>query len=253
MNSKNPDWYKYGWTLDIQDQSWTEDTEMQVDFIINTLNLKGSERILDLACGYGRHSISFAQKGFRVVGVDLTKEYIAYAVETAKKARLHASFVQSDIRDICYQGEFDVVLNLADGAVGYLENEEENLKIFDVISNALKPGGKHVMDICNAEHAELYFPRTNWEAGEKSLSLAQFDWNAESKRMMFSGCDIPYGTPLAKPTISDGDPIRLYSRKEIESIFNERNMKIEQVFSDFHGTEASSKFLQLLVFSTKLN
>lgn len=54
------------------------------------------------------------------------------------------------------------ILNMPDGAIGYLENDMENLKIFDVISNALKPGGAHVMDICRAEHAELYFPKYNW-------------------------------------------------------------------------------------------
>jgi len=42
------DWYKYGWSLDIKNQSWTENTENQVDFVIKALELNGSERILDL-------------------------------------------------------------------------------------------------------------------------------------------------------------------------------------------------------------
>jgi 2-polyprenyl-3-methyl-5-hydroxy-6-metoxy-1,4-benzoquinol methylase len=74
MQAKKSDWYKYGWTLDIKNQSWVENTEQQVDFIIKTLNLSGEERILDLACGYGRHSLSFARKGYSVVGVDITPE-----------------------------------------------------------------------------------------------------------------------------------------------------------------------------------
>jgi hypothetical protein len=53
------------------------------------------------------------------------------------------------LRHLKYRDEFDVVLNLADGAIGYLEDEVENLKIFDLISSSLKPGGKHVMDVCN--------------------------------------------------------------------------------------------------------
>ena len=60
--AKNPEWYKQIWTLDIKDQSWVEDTENQVDFIAKALNLSGKERILDLACGFGRHSLSFAKK-----------------------------------------------------------------------------------------------------------------------------------------------------------------------------------------------
>ncbi|MDD3428463.1 MAG: class I SAM-dependent methyltransferase [Oscillospiraceae bacterium] len=252
MKAKNSDWYKHGWSLDVKNQSWTEDTENQVNFIIRTLQLKGNERILDLACGYGRHALSFAKRGFWVVGVDITKIYIEDAAQTAKENGLNAQFIQEDIRNLSYKNEFDVVLNLADGAVGYLENDAENLKIFDTISNALKVGGKHFMDICNAEHAELYFPRANWEAGKEALALSQFDWDPASRRMLFGGCDIPYGAPLSKPDIPAGDPTRLYSAKEIAEIFSARSMKVESTFSDYYGTESSSKFLQLLVVSTKI-
>lgn len=53
MKAKHSDWYKNIWNLDIKNQSWVEDTEHQVTFIMDTLNLNGGERILDLACGYG--------------------------------------------------------------------------------------------------------------------------------------------------------------------------------------------------------
>ena len=43
--------------------SWVEDTNRQVDFLIKQLHLKGTEKILDLACGFGRHSLEFARRG----------------------------------------------------------------------------------------------------------------------------------------------------------------------------------------------
>ncbi len=144
--NKNADWYKHGWNLDIMNQSWTENTVSQVDFIIKTLELNGNEKILDLACGYGRHALEFAKRGYEVVGVDITKQYVDYGNEQAKKHHFPAHFIQSDIRQVPFENEFDVVLNMADGAIGYLENDEENYKIFEVISKALKPGGKHYMD-----------------------------------------------------------------------------------------------------------
>ena len=49
------DWYKKGWTMDIQNMSWVEDTKNEVDFLIDQLKLQGNEKILDLACGYGKH------------------------------------------------------------------------------------------------------------------------------------------------------------------------------------------------------
>lgn len=61
MKVKNADWYKNIWTLDIKNQSWVEETEKQVVFIIDSLSLTGNERILDLACGFGRHSLESAR------------------------------------------------------------------------------------------------------------------------------------------------------------------------------------------------
>jgi len=249
MKAQKKDWYKHGWTLDIKNQSWVEDTENQVDFIIKTLNLTGQERILDLACGYGRHSLSFARKGYSVVGVDITPEYIDDAQKTAKAESLNAVFIHTDIRNVRFENEFDVVLNLADGAIGYLETDEENLKIFDVISHALK--SRHFMDVCNAEHAEHYFPKLNWEAGEKALALSKFEWDAKTRRMLYGGWDIPYGLPATKPNITTGDPTRLYSLSELNLIMQQRKMRIISAFSNYYGKEASLKDLQLLVYSQK--
>jgi SAM-dependent methyltransferase len=251
MKARDVDWYKHGWSLDIKKQSWVEDTENQVDFIISTLELTGKERILDLACGFGRHSLSFARKGFSVIGVDITQEYINDAIKTAKAESLDAEFINADVRDIRFENEFDVVLNLADGAIGYLETDEENLKIFDVIARALESGGKHFMDICNAEHAEYFFPRLGWEIGEKALALSKLEWNKETRRMLYGGWDIPYGLPAQKPNINTGDPIRLYSKSELDSILQQRQMRIIDTFSNYYGKEASYKELQLMVYSKK--
>lgn len=242
-----------GWSLDIKNQSWVEDTENQVDFIINTLELTGKERILDLACGFGRHSISLARRGFSVVGIDYTKDFIDDAVITAKSASLQIDFILSDIRDIKFENEFDVVLNLADGAIGYLETDEENLKIFDAVSKALKPGGKHFMDICNAEHAEICFPKRSWDIGSKTLSLPEFDWDKEKRRMLFTDWVITFGEIARKPAKTEKDTkgIRLYSKPELDSILSERHMKIIKTFSNYYGKEASYKELQLMVYSIK--
>ena len=55
-------------------------------------------------------------------------------------------YICQDIRTITFDKEFDVVLNMADGAIGYLEDDGENHKIFSVIVKALKNGGKPSSD-----------------------------------------------------------------------------------------------------------
>ena len=251
MKAKSPDWYKKIWSLDIKNMSWTEDTEHQVDFIVRTLGLRGGERVLDLACGFGRHAISLARRGFPVVGVDITEAYIGDARKAAKDLP-NARFLLSDIRDVRFCNEFDVVLNLADGAIGYLENDTENLKIFDAISRALKSGGKHFMDVCSAEHAEAFFPRRSWEIGEKEFSFSEFEWDPVTRRMLYGGGGFPYGEIAQKPNLAEGDPIRLYSINELKAILEERGIKIAGTFSDYAGSEASAKKMQLLVYSVKV-
>ena len=251
MIEKGSDWYKNIWSLDIKNHSWVEDTKQQIDFIIKTLDLRKDQRILDLACGFGRHSLELSRRGFQVVGADITKDYITDAENTAKKEGLSARFILSDIRDLKFNQEFDVVLNLADGAIGYLENDNENLKIFDVIADALKPGGKHFMDLCNGEYANLHFPATSWEAGENALSLSCFEWDAEKKIMLYGGKTISYGEPLVKPEILRGDTIRLYTHDELGEILEARNMTIIQTYSNYYGKPETSKELQLMVYSIK--
>lgn len=251
MKAKNSDWYKHGWDLGIKNMSWVEDTDNQVDFIIRTLGLSGGERVLDLACGYGRHSLSLAKKGYSVVGVDITKDYVDDGNMNAKALGVDAEFFCADIRDVKYENEFDVVLNMADGAIGYLENDEENLKIFDVISRALKSGGKHFMDIGNADHADRYFPKRWWEFGARTLALAEFEWNRETRIMLYGGADIPLGEPLKVPEEFTGDPTRLYGEEEIKGILSQRGMDVKATFCDYSGKPASYRDYQLMVYSQK--
>ena len=248
----DPQWYKKDWTLDIKNQSWVEDTPNQINFIIKTLELKGNEKILDLACGFGRHSLYLSKLGYNVTGVDITHDYIVDAETEAKKLGLNIKFINDDIRNINFINEFDVVLNLADGAIGYLENDKENLKTFDVISNSLKNGGKHFMDICNAEHAMAFFPKRHWEIGTKSLSLPEFIWEDETKRMLYSQWEAEFGKTLEKPEkIEPLNSIRLYTKNELENIFKIRKMEIINTLSNYYGKIDSNKELQLMVYSRK--
>ena len=154
--------------------------------------------MLDLACGFGRHSLELARRGFSVTGIDITPSYIRFAEEEAQKEGIRADFLCCDIREIQYDQEFDVVLNMADGAIGYLENDEENRKIFTAVSKALKHGGRHFMDIMNGSYADGHFPCRMWEAGEHCLTLSEFEWNPKTRVMLYGQRDFAYGQPPFK-------------------------------------------------------
>jgi SAM-dependent methyltransferase len=250
--SDDDQWYRKIWTLAIQEMSWVEQTKEQVDFIWDVLELGGQEYVLDLACGFGRHALELSRRGCRVVGVDITAAYVDEANQQACEQSLDARFICADLRDLQFTEEFDVVLNLADGAIGYLENDAENLKIFDRIPAALKPGGKHLMDVCNGAYAAKHFPKRNWVFGQQTLSLADFEWDRESARMFYGGLEFKIGERLTKPDTIYSNPTRLYNLTELALIFQDRNMQIRQAYGDFNtAIPASDDIFQIQVFSQK--
>jgi hypothetical protein len=199
-----------------------------------------------------------ARRGYTVVGVDITAAYVADARETAQREGLgRAEFVQGDVREVAYEGEYDVVLNMADGAIGYFDTDAENLRLFDVIGRALQPGGKHVMGICSAEHAAAHFPKRHWEAGSRSLSLADFAWNAAKSRMNYLSRVLRFGEPLeAFPDAfppDEGPGTRLYTLAELAAILGERGMAITAAYGAYDtSVPASPAHLMQVVCSRKL-
>lgn len=246
-----------GWSLDIKDMSWVEHTREEVDFVIQALGLRGRERILDLACGFGRHALELARRGYSVVGVDVTEAYVEDARAAARAEDLRVELVRGDVRELAYLEEFDAVLNMADGAIGYFDTEEENLRLFDVVAAALRPGGKHVLGVCSADHARKHFPRRHWEAGARALSLADFRWNEKESRMVYHGHLFRYGevlAPVPDAFPDDGDRgTRLYGQKELEGVLAARGLEVVNAFGAYDvAVPASPDRLMLVVVSRKL-
>jgi SAM-dependent methyltransferase len=253
VRSEDPQWYKKIWGMDILGMAWVEQTKSQVDFLWDILQLRGTERVLDLACGFGRHSLELASRGCKVVGVDITPAYIAEARTQAQEKGITAEFICADLRDLSFRGEFDVVLNLADGAIGYLEDDVENLKIFDLISSSLKPGGKHVMDISNGGYAARHFPCRHWVFGSQSLSLADFEWDQRQSLMFYGGLEFRYGEIFTRTAEIHSNPTRLYNLQELTEIFQKRGMVLRQAFGNYDKTLlASDDIFQIQVYSQKL-
>jgi SAM-dependent methyltransferase len=115
--------------------------------LIAKLNLKPGSRILDLACGKGRHSIFLRQLGFKVTGIDLSPTSIATASSYAQEG---LSFFVHDMREPISNDEFDVVLNLFT-SFGYFDNTSDNLKVLEAVHSDLKPNGLFLIDFMNSE------------------------------------------------------------------------------------------------------
>ncbi len=124
-------------------------TKQEVSFIIRATGLARPTRILDVGCGHGRHAIGLAKMGHDVIGIDYSTYFLKIARTEAKKQQATATFIRQDIRSMNFSDEFDVALSMY-SAFGYF-SLRENLTVLRRIHSALKPGGKFLLDVINAE------------------------------------------------------------------------------------------------------
>jgi SAM-dependent methyltransferase len=127
-----------------------------VDFLDRELKLEKGMKILDLACGHGRHTIDLAKRGYVMTGLDLNTFFLDKAKKDADKAGVEVEWVRSDMREVPFEDEFDVVVNLFT-AFGYLESDEEDQKVLQQVTKALKSGGQFLIDVINRDRIMRVF------------------------------------------------------------------------------------------------
>ncbi|MHC2992998.1 methyltransferase [Pontibacter sp. HJ8] len=125
------------------------DAKLFIDNLLTYLHPKPSEKLLDLACGKGRHSLYLNQKGHDVTGIDLSAQSIAYARQFENE---RLQFEEHDMREVYKPEAFDFVLNLFT-SFGYFSSETENVVALCAAAKALKHGGKLVIDFMNTDRA----------------------------------------------------------------------------------------------------
>ncbi|MDH5474355.1 MAG: class I SAM-dependent methyltransferase [Cyclobacteriaceae bacterium] len=127
-----------------KDRDYTE-AHSFIDRISSYLAFTPNDKILDLACGKGRHSIYLNKKGFNVVGLDLSPSNVQHA---KKHCNDRLQFFEHDMRNLFGKNEYDYVLNMFT-SFGYFKTENENQGAITNIADSLKSGGKLVLDFLN--------------------------------------------------------------------------------------------------------
>jgi len=175
-------WYEtlfenYG--LKYDNESFTQGTIGECDFIEKEVVFNKQIRILDIGCGTGRHMIELTKRGYRVTGIDLSESLLRRAKEKASKDNLNIDFQKQDARTLTFYNEFDLVIMLCEGAFPLMETDEMNFQILRNAANALKPKGKLIFTTLNGLfplfHSVKEFLVSATKEGNATYSNNSFD------------------------------------------------------------------------------
>ena len=135
------------------DNIFTENTDAEVDFLEEELELEKGNSVLDIGCGTGRHSLELARRGYNVTGIDISEKMLDKGREIAEEENLDIEFIKANAVDFKLKKRYDGAVCLCEGAFGLLNMGEDpmerDIKILKNISNCLKPGGKFILTALN--------------------------------------------------------------------------------------------------------
>ncbi len=141
-----------------------QNTILEIDTIIKVSGLEANDKILDLCCGQGRHSLELARRGFNhVVGLDRSRYLIRLARHRARKRNLNIIFREGDARQFKMQALFYNTVLILGNSFGYFEREDDDLDILKACRRVLIPGGTLVLDITEGEWMRNNFEARSWE------------------------------------------------------------------------------------------
>lgn len=192
------------------------------DQLLSALSLPAGGRVLDLACGKGRHARYLSEKGYDVTGLDLSWNSISYARQFEHE---RLAFFQHDMRKLFRTNYFDAVMNMFT-SFGYFSREADHLHAMQNIAKAVKPGGTVLIDFFNAR-----WVRRNLVSSEtKTVENVEFHLkkNIEGQHVYKH---IEFDADGKHYTFRE--KVRLFELADFQSLFEQAGLKMIRTFGDY--------------------
>ena len=199
------------------------------------LKLKKGAKILDLACGKGRHSKFLNTLGFDVTGVDLSPASIAFAKQFKNET---LSFREHDMC-IPLAKKFDAVFNLFT-SFGYFETENDNIRTIKAIKEELNPGGYGVIDFLNSHHVINHLVKSEIKVvdGITFHIERKIEDNYILKHISFTHKDIDYNFT---------EKVKALTLDDFKSYFEKAGVKLHHCFGDYNLSPFHKETSQRLI------
>jgi len=213
-----------------KDRNYRE-AQVFMDNLTHYLNLPEKAKVLDLACGKGRHSIYLNQLGYDVLGADLSENSIA---EASKNSNETLHFKVHDMREP-FEEKFDAIFNLFT-SFGYFESDDDNLTTLKAIKESLSEYGFAVIDLMNVPNViENLVP-------EEVKTVDEIDFHI--KRYLEDGHifkEIDFEDQGRKYHFTE--KVKALTLKDFQDLMDEAGIFLLDIFGDyklkkFHKTES---------------
>jgi ubiquinone/menaquinone biosynthesis C-methylase UbiE len=221
-----------------------ERADQQTDFVVEALDLRPGARVLDLACGHGRHSARLARRGFAVTGLDVS----ASSLELARETEPAAQYVEGDMRELPFEASsFDAVINLFT-AFGYFEDEADDQRVLHEVARVLRPGGAFLIDTINPPGLFGRVRGRHWDRlDDGTLMLEEHEYDVVTGRTKTDWTLI----------FADGErrelrhTVRAYTAPELARLLSTARLELTSSWGDFDGNELGRESWRLILRADK--
>ncbi|CAN5665674.1 class I SAM-dependent methyltransferase [soil metagenome] len=209
-----------------------------VEMVLAHAGAGAGGRVLDLACGTGRHLKELSARGLQAVGLDLSLPLLERADDAA------LAVVRGDMRDLPFACDSFTLVTSFFTSFGYFADPAEDLRVLLEVRRVLRKGGAFALDFLNADRvrAELR-PRDEHEA--RGLRVVQTRSLVDGGRYVEKRIEIHDPSDQLPRTFFER--VRLYSPAELQRLLEERGLHTTQSFGDYEGASLTADSARVIL------
>ncbi len=222
------EWYKSWFNSAFYHKLYFERDEKEAEAFINKLirhlHPAAGSRMLDVACGKGRHSKTLAALGFSVTGIDISADSIAWAKQFEKE---NLDFFVHDMRLPAWGSYFDYAFNFFT-SFGYFKTRREHDDTIRTIARSLKPGGQFIIDYLNVHYAEEHLKHADTkQIGDTIYTIHRWDDNTHFYKKI-TVTDPSLTTPMEYT-----EKVAKFSLGDFTDMLSFQGLQIQEVYGDY--------------------
>ena len=218
-----------------------QDARRALTLIARNVDLEGA-RVLDLACGEGRHTVQFNDLGARTIGIDLSATLVRRA---RSKTPNPPMVVRGDMRVLPFgEQSFDIVVNLFT-SFGYFSSDLEHQDVLKQVSALLVPNGWFILDFLNANEVKSGLVEQEEQEIEGAVVEIQ-------RALVQDGAYVEKRIHVVGKDSDHLERVRLFTPEDLRDMLRLAEMHVVKEFGDYEGASLTDRSPRTILFARKM-